>query len=133
MGVFWSAKARHAAASKEELFYGMAAQDLATNRPSTGLYAKAMVEAGGDAAKTSAIYIKLRVRALQLENLALREEAREQISAAEAVERALISHQAEVKLKEGESGRLATVALLLIIFVGAPSLCFLLAVYFSLI
>lgn len=126
MGVFRTAKARHAAATMEEMFYGMAAQELASNRPSTGLFAKAKVEALGDAAKTNAIYIRLRVRALQLEISALREEASEQAAATQAAAQALIEHQAAVKWKQGESARFAIIAWMLILVVGFPSLCFLL-------
>jgi hypothetical protein len=130
MSVFRTAKARHAAAAMEEMFYGMAAQELASNRPSTGLFAKANVEALGDAAKTNAIYIRLRVRALQLEKSVLREEVSGQARATQEAVQALIKHGAAIKWKQGESARFAIIAWMLILVVGAPCFCLLLGIYF---
>lgn len=81
MGLFRSAKERHIAGATEELFYGMADQELTSGNVSTGLFAKAKAEGGGDSNRTNTAYIKLRVRALQVEYAALREGETERMAA----------------------------------------------------
>lgn len=81
MSFFRSAKERHIAGATEELFYGMADQELTSGNVSTGLFAKAKSEGGGDAHRTNTAYLKLRVHALQVEYAALREGEAERMAA----------------------------------------------------
>jgi hypothetical protein len=121
MKLFQTAKARHAAAIMEEMFYGMAAEELASNKPSTGLYAKAQIEAEGDAVKTRVAYIKLRVRALQIENAALHENKSKQPAAMQVVAQALAERKAAITSKESEDAR-KPITNLILFFVGFPGL-----------
>lgn len=51
--------------SDDEKLYEIALQELEANAPRKGLFAKAFAEAMGDAAKTKALYLKLRVAQLK--------------------------------------------------------------------
>lgn len=66
MGLFKSKTEKLARDFKEEQLYAQAALELAEQRMSPGLWAKAFAESGGNEQQTTARYIKLRVEQLNL-------------------------------------------------------------------
>ena len=61
MSIFISSLEKHKQDLDDDMLYGIAAEEIASDSISRGLYAKALSETAGDESKARARYIKLRV------------------------------------------------------------------------
>jgi hypothetical protein len=74
MGIFGTAAKRHAEQLEEQALYERAANELASGNINKGLYAKALALSGSPE-RASAMYLKLRVKSLLIEDAAFAEMA----------------------------------------------------------
>jgi hypothetical protein len=101
MVFFKSAKSRLAEDLREQLFYEIAAGEIATKNFNKGIYAKAIALSQGDYTKLDSIYLTLRVKSLQLEADATNELIAENERAQRAIQlnKAVAQHPVSEKKK----------------------------------